>query len=620
MSTTSTSEPIIPTVPPAADAAPPGSASLDAIPLRPFAETAPSPFMKEGPTLTRIIGFVGLTLFLLGLAVVIMTRATGQPRLILSEGWGFMVGAFGLALMLYHSAVDGEQEIRRTYGGGALFLIILGVIVSLLPGPWGGPAGSKHVGYYLLPWGIGAAFLGLLFTITFTRNETEERYHKGACHTLLAIGSILTVGSPVAGIFRPDFLAGPGIALALLGIGFLSAYFANEDSSEGTGYTVAVTLGAVGAALVIYALARSIFPTLLFDGSTALRRPNGSLDGARVFSRVLVALACLAPAAIAFTTRVSFWVRIVLGVLGFAAVAITILSIFTNLVHSPPAPFFVPGGLILIALGLLDLVIALGITSDNQFVTLTRRELSSYFLSPIGYIVLVAMLITQWFGYLSFVGLLESVASRPSPPPIPEPILRFYFFDIVPVFVLILVVPALTMRLVAEETRSGSLEVLFTAPVNEWQVIMSKFFATWLFFLITWLPSGLFLIALRIETGVPFDYRPLLSFYVCLAAQGLAFVGMGLFFSTLTRNQIIAAVLTAAGMMVFLVCYMLRGVVAQFGWPSFAQTLVTRLAFPGMWSEALSGRLPIRDVFLYSSLGAFWLFLSAKVLETRKWS
>jgi ABC-type transport system involved in multi-copper enzyme maturation permease subunit len=282
--------------------------------------------------------------------------------------------------------------------------------------------------------------------------------------------------------------------------------------------------------------------------------------------------------------------------------------------------FLIPDGLILIGLGLIYLTFAVGICSDNQFVILTRRELSSYFLSPIGYLVLAGMLLMQWLSYWLFISLLERVSSGPSPQPIPEPILEHYFFAIIPVFVLLLVVPALTMRLFAEEKRSGSLEVLFTAPVNEWPVVLSKFIGTWIFYLLTWLPAGLFLIALRIETGVPFDYRPLLSFYVCLAAQGLAFVGMGLFFSALTKNQIVAAVLTFAGMMLFLVCFLFREAVSSFGLPTFVQTAMSRLAFPSMWGEALSGRLPIRDVLLYSSLGFFWLFLSVKVLETRKWN
>src|SRR5207249_5308535 len=104
--------------------------------------------------------------------------------------------------------------------------------------------------------------------------------------------------------------------------------------------------------------------------------------------------------------------------------------------------------------------------------------------------------------------------------PAQEPIVSEYFFALFPVVALLLQVPALTMRLLSEEKRTGSLEVLLTAPVNEGSIVLSKFLATWLFFILTWLPSGLFLIALRYEVNQPFDYRPLLSFYIALAAQG----------------------------------------------------------------------------------------------------
>jgi ABC-type transport system involved in multi-copper enzyme maturation permease subunit len=201
----------------------------------------------------------------------------------------------------------------------------------------------------------------------------------------------------------------------------------------------------------------------------------------------------------------------------------------------------------------------------------------------------------------------------------PEPIVAHYY-NLLMVIGLMLQVPVLTMRLVAEEKRTGSLEVLFTAPVNEWPVALSKFLATWIFFLVCWLASGLFLIALRMEVNEAFDYRPLLSFYVSLAAQGLAFVGMGLFFSSLTRNQIIAAVLTFAGMMFFLLCYIIRMQQTPVGLTSFLQVALGRLSFYHMWEESLAGRLPLRDCLLFVSLGVFWLFLSVKVLETRKWN
>ena len=88
-------------------------------------------------------------------------------------------------------------------------------------------------------------------------------------------------------------------------------------------------------------------------------------------------------------------------------------------------------------------------------------------------------------------------------------------------------VPALTMRLLSEEKRTGTLEVLLTAPVNEAAVVLSKFLACWLFFMLCWVPTGLYLIALRVEGGQPFDYRPLLSFYLAVGASGAAFIAIG---------------------------------------------------------------------------------------------
>jgi ABC-type transport system involved in multi-copper enzyme maturation permease subunit len=200
--------------------------------------------------------------------------------------------------------------------------------------------------------------------------------------------------------------------------------------------------------------------------------------------------------------------------------------------------------------------------------------------------------------------------------PMTEPIVRSYLFDLIPIFCVTLPVPALTMRLLAEEKRTGSLEVLLTSPVNEWPVVLSKFFATWIFFLICWLPAGLFLIFVQMEAGAAFDYRPLLSFYVALAACTAAFISCGVFFSALTSNQIIAAVLTFMVMVLLVICYFVKGLTI-FG--PVLQTFFTRLSFIDMWRESLRGQLPIRDVLVWASAAVFGLFLSVKVLEARKW-
>ena len=588
----------------------------------PPAETAPSALAAERPGFARLVGFVGLFLLVLGAVVIIATRATGTPRLV-SEGVGFLFGFFGIALMLYHASSDGEEEVRRLYGVFALGWIAFGVIASLVPGPvFDSAVTQKVIGWNMIPWGVGAGLIGLMFAVPFCRHETDEGYRNIMLYTLLGVGGLLAIGSVTWGVFKPNFLAGPGVALAVLGVGFLCAFFGQTDTSEGLGYTVAFALGVFGGAVVVYAIGRAVVPTLLYDGPAALRKPNGALDWWSVIGRLLVAVGFAVPLIISLSARAPGWLKAALGALAVAGVGVVITSLVNNPVHNPPRPSLLPDGLILTVLGLIYLAVSLGVCSDNQFVTLTRRELSAYFLSPIGYLSLVGMAAIQWIAYYFFLASLFESAVRVEGDPtasLPEPIVRNYY-NLLMMFALMFQIPALTMRLLAEERRTGTLEVLLTAPVSEWPVMLSKFLATWIFFLITWLPAGLYLLALRFEVDVPFDFRPLLSFYICLAAQGLAFVGIGLFFSALTKNQIVAAVLTFVGMMFFLLCYILRETQGAVGVASVLQTAVGRLSFYHMWQDALGGRLPVRDVLLFASLGVLGVFLSVKVVETRKWS
>ncbi|HTK77576.1 MAG TPA: hypothetical protein VL371_20085, partial [Gemmataceae bacterium] len=155
-----------------------------------------------------------------------------------------------------------------------------------------------------------------------------------------------------------------------------------------------------------------------------------------------------------------------------------------------------------------------------------------------------------------------------------------------------------------------------TAPLGEVSVVLSKFFAALIYYLLLWVPWGLFLIELRVDGGKPFDYLPLLSFYGALVCSGAAFVAMGLFFSSLTRNQIIAAVMTFMGMMFLLIFFLLERL--NVG-PTLA-ALFKQLSFIDLWITSLGGKLYIRDVVLQLSVAAFWLYLTVKVLEARKWS
>jgi ABC-type transport system involved in multi-copper enzyme maturation permease subunit len=567
--------------------------------------------IAEGPMLARLLGFIGLFAFVLGAVVVVTTRALG-PRWV-SESYGFLSAGLGVALMLYHAVSDGEQEVRRMYGGLAIGLLVVSLVSVLLPGPFEGA--TKTMGYYFLPWGLAAGLLSLLFVVPYTRHETDEFLRSIVTYGMLGVGATLCVGVVAFGLRNQDFLAGKGLALGLLGLGFVCAYLSQVETAEGIGFMVAFALGAVGAAVAFYAFGRTVFPTVLHEGPSVLRKANQALDYWRVAGRALVILTFLALVALGALGKFPAWLRGSLAVVGLIGAGVFVAASLGTQLSIQPQPFLVPGGLILGGLGLAYLVVALGICSDSLFVTLTRRELSAYFLSPIGYLVLAGMVVAEWLGYQEFTAELaaESVTGG-----VPEPIVRGYIVALFPIFALTLMVPALTMRLVAEEKRTGTLEVLLTAPVSEWVVILSKFVATWAFFMLCWLPAGLFLIALRLEGGQEFDYRPLLGFYIALAASGAGFVAMGLFFSVLTKNQIVAAVLTFVGMVGFLAFAILRRV--DIGLGQTAQLFMGKLSYITLWLETLNGQLPVRDVILWASLAVFFLFLSIKVLETRRWS
>jgi ABC-2 type transport system permease protein len=197
-----------------------------------------------------------------------------------------------------------------------------------------------------------------------------------------------------------------------------------------------------------------------------------------------------------------------------------------------------------------------------------------------------------------------------------EPIVSNFILSWPSAICIIFVVPVLTMRLLSEEWRSGTLEVTLTAPVSEGAVVLSKFLACLATFLFLWLPWGLFLVALRLGGGQPFDYFAVISFSMALLTSGAGFVAAGLFFSSLTRNQIGAAVLTFAYLVAQLLLIMIPVEPGSKVWA----TIISHVAFVDLWGNALQGMLLPRHLIFHLSLAIFWLFATIKVLESRKWS
>ena len=274
--------------------------------------------------------------------------------------------------------------------------------------------------------------------------------------------------------------------------------------------------------------------------------------------------------------------------------------------------YFVSYGTVLLVVGLLYTLTGCGLASDSPLVVLTRRELGAFFFTPMAYLVLLGFGVATWISYTIWLdGISEPRAIAI------EPIVQSYLVALFPVIALIFIVPALTMRLLSEEQRSGTLEVLLTAPVDETMIVLSKFLAALITYLVVWAPFGLYLLAIPLSGGNPFDYRPLLSFLVALIATGAAFMSMGLFFSSLTKNQVASGVLTLAGMLLLTYSF------SQFhrGLPddSVLRKLMMHASYIDIWANSLEGKITPRFLLFPLSMTVLCLFLTVKVLESRKW-
>jgi ABC-2 type transport system permease protein len=133
-------------------------------------------------------------------------------------------------------------------------------------------------------------------------------------------------------------------------------------------------------------------------------------------------------------------------------------------------------------------------------------------------------------------------------------------------------------------------------------------------------PWGLFLVALRLGGGEPFDYQPMISFTIALVCSGAMFVSMGLFFSSLTRGQIISAVLTFVGMFALTAIFFVVRAIQRSAGDSAWVTFLTHLSYFHLWTAGATGRLDLKLLLFPLSATVIWLFLTVQVLNARKWS
>jgi len=257
----------------------------------------------------------------------------------------------------------------------------------------------------------------------------------------------------------------------------------------------------------------------------------------------------------------------------------------------------------------------------KSYLAITDRELKSYFVSPIAYIVIALfILITGIFFYLiisnfvelSFRYTMQAQYYRMAPPklnvnsmairPLLHNISLFALFWL----------PLLTMRLIAEEKKTGTIELIFTSPVRTVETVMAKFTASTTLFVVMLALTFLYMVSLFFF-GNP-ELGPILSGYLGLLLIGMSYIAFGLFFSSVTDNQIIAAVATFAFILFFWAIGWMSGFVSP-GLGSF----LDKLSLINHFDDFAKGVIDLGNIVYYLSFTFFGIFLTYISLESKKW-
>lgn len=247
----------------------------------------------------------------------------------------------------------------------------------------------------------------------------------------------------------------------------------------------------------------------------------------------------------------------------------------------------------------------------KNLVALARRDLQGYFGSPIAYVVLSLFLFL--FG-VYFYGELEIfVDPRGSAPGqtvnVNQDMIR-WLFHTTAVIVLFLM-PLVTMRSFSEELRSGTIELLFTSPLTDTQLVLGKFFGALTLYVVM-LASTLVHMGVLFYFGDP-EWKPIAVGYLGMLLLGASYIAFGIVFSSMTRNQIVAAFLSFG---VFLFLYLIE--IAQ-NWGGWASALVPYLSVSRHLEELAKGVIDTRDVVYYLSFIGLGLFLAKQSIESYRW-
>ncbi len=227
------------------------------------------------------------------------------------------------------------------------------------------------------------------------------------------------------------------------------------------------------------------------------------------------------------------------------------------------------------------------------------KEIQLYFNSPTAYIVGLIFLALTGFFFVQDLG-----------DPFPEATLRPFFQAAIIIFILL--APALTMRLIAEEQKLGTIELLLTSPVRDWEVVVGKYLASLVFFLALVAMSFFYAILLFVFASP--DPGPIYAGYLGLILYGAAALAIGLLTSTLTSNQIVAAVVAMGILLALFFADRAFGAVG-----GLAGEIIGGMGLVSHFEDFERGVIDTKHIVYFLSVIGFFLFLSVRALESRRW-
>ena len=245
----------------------------------------------------------------------------------------------------------------------------------------------------------------------------------------------------------------------------------------------------------------------------------------------------------------------------------------------------------------------------TKLIALTARELKAFWYSPIAYVVGALFLVLQGWVFWLLVAVLNDPRADPS-----FTMSQFFFGGTFFFwFSVLMITPMLTMRTFSEEKRTGSIEFLLTAPVTDAQVVLAKFLGAWLAYSLFWLFTlAFFAVMARLA---PVDWGTVAVGYLGIELLGAVLIAIGVFASSVTRNQVIAAVLS----FVLILLLFSIGILDTFVKDKEMSQCIRYLSLLDHLRDFSKGILDTRPITFYASLTAIGLFLTGRVIGNPRW-